>query len=126
MGGGILASPKLRCLGYLVLLNRCNTMQMRPASTAMPEETPSSVGKSELSSLRSVQEEVNDSSVRLRAKCHLTRCAKDPPRWLRIADRMIATGALTHRIVPHLNTEGVLIVVDAGLVVETLIAQFLS
>lgn len=66
MGGGIFASPKFRCLGYLVLLNRCSTMQMRPASTAMPEDTPSNVGKSELSSLRSVQEEISDLSGQLR------------------------------------------------------------
>jgi len=37
-----------------------------------------------------------------------------------------SAGTLAHRIVPHLNTKGVLIVVDAGLVVETLIAQFFS
>lgn len=53
IGGGKLASPKLRCLGYLVLLNRCNTMQIRPASTPMPTHTPSSVGRSEFNSSRS-------------------------------------------------------------------------
>lgn len=52
----MLASPKLRCRGYFVLLNRCSTMQMSPASTAMPEETPSNVGRSELSSLRSMED----------------------------------------------------------------------
>lgn len=56
----------------------------------------------------------------------LTWCTEDASRWLRIADRVVAAGALTHRIVSHLNTEGVLVVVDAGLVIETLIAQFLG
>jgi len=39
---------------------------------------------------------------------------------------MESAGTLAHRIVPHLNTKGVLVVVDACLVVETLIAQFFS
>lgn len=53
MGGGRFASPKFRGRGYFVLLKRCNTMQMRPASTAMPVETPSSVGRSEFNSFKS-------------------------------------------------------------------------
>ena len=48
IGGGRWVSAKWRCLGYLFLLNRCSTMQMRPASTAMPDVTPSNVGRSEV------------------------------------------------------------------------------
>lgn len=33
--------------GYLVLLNKCKTMQIKPASTAIPVETPRSVGRSD-------------------------------------------------------------------------------
>lgn len=46
---GKLLSVNCRCRGYLVLVNRCNTMQMRPAKTAIPVETPRSVGRSEVS-----------------------------------------------------------------------------
>lgn len=54
IGGGMLASPKFRCLGYLVLLNRCKTMHIRPAKTAMPVDTPSNVGKSDVSAAISI------------------------------------------------------------------------
>jgi len=60
MGGGILASAKFRCLGYFVLLNKCNTIHIRPASTAIPVETPNNVGKSEPSSLRSTTDDEKD------------------------------------------------------------------
>lgn len=49
IGGGKLLSLKCRCLGYLVLLNKCRTKQMSPAKTAIPVETPNSVGKSDVS-----------------------------------------------------------------------------
>lgn len=52
----------------------------------------------------------------------LTWGAKDASRWLHVTDRVEATDALAHRIVTHLNTKGVLVVVDARLIVETLIA----
>lgn len=48
IGGAKLASAKLRCLGYFVLLNKCNTIQMRPANTAIPDVTPKSVGRSDV------------------------------------------------------------------------------
>lgn len=47
IGGPWCASAKCRVRGYLVLLNRCRTMQMRPANTAIPVVTPKSVGRSE-------------------------------------------------------------------------------
>lgn len=37
-----------RCLGNLFLLNKCSTMQIRPASTAIPDVTPRRVGKSDV------------------------------------------------------------------------------
>lgn len=46
-GGPACASAKVLVRGYFVLLNKCNTMQMRPASTKMPVMTPRSVGKSD-------------------------------------------------------------------------------
>lgn len=46
-GGPWCASAKCRVRGYFVLLNKCSTMQMSPASTAMPVVTPSRVGRSE-------------------------------------------------------------------------------
>lgn len=46
--GGKLVSLKFRVRGYLVLLNKCNTIQMRPARTAIPVDTPSNVGKSDV------------------------------------------------------------------------------
>lgn len=48
IGGGKFASPKLRCRGYFVLLNKCNTIQIRPVRTAIPVVTPSRVGKSDV------------------------------------------------------------------------------
>lgn len=48
IGGGKLLSVKCRCRGYFVLLNKCKTIQMRPANTAIPVDTPNSVGKSDV------------------------------------------------------------------------------
>lgn len=48
MGGGILASGNW-WRGYFVLLKRCKTIQIRPAKTAIPVETPNNVGKSDVS-----------------------------------------------------------------------------
>lgn len=47
-GGPECASAKCRVRGYFVLLNKCKTMQISPASTAMPVLTPSSVGRSDV------------------------------------------------------------------------------
>lgn len=47
-GGGILASPKFLCRGYFVLLNKCKTIHIKPARTAIPVVTPNSVGKFEV------------------------------------------------------------------------------
>lgn len=47
IGGPECASAKWRVRGYLVLLNRCRTMQIKPASTAIPVVTPRRVGRSE-------------------------------------------------------------------------------
>lgn len=49
IGGGKLLSLKCRCRGYLVLVNKCNTIQIKPAKTAIPVETPKNVGRSEVS-----------------------------------------------------------------------------
>lgn len=46
IGGCNVASPKLRCLGYL--LNKCNTIHIRPANTAIPVVTPNNVGRSDV------------------------------------------------------------------------------
>lgn len=59
IGGGRFASPKFRGRGYLVLVNRCNTIQIRPVSTAMPVATPSRVGRSEFNSFKSMFEGEN-------------------------------------------------------------------
>lgn len=48
IGGAKFASAKFRCLGYFVLLNKCNTIQIRPASTAIPVVTPNNVGRSDV------------------------------------------------------------------------------
>lgn len=42
IGGGKLLSVNCRCRGCFVLVNKCKTMQIRPASTAIPVETPNS------------------------------------------------------------------------------------
>lgn len=47
MGGPACASANVRARGYLVLLKRCKTIQIRPASVNMPVITPSNVGKSD-------------------------------------------------------------------------------
>jgi hypothetical protein len=52
-GGPECASAKCRVRGYFVLLKRCNTMHMRPASTAIPVETPSRVGISDVMLVKS-------------------------------------------------------------------------
>lgn len=44
----LLFGPQFLLLGYLVLLIKCNTIQINPARTAMPVETPSNVGKSDV------------------------------------------------------------------------------
>lgn len=46
IGGPLWASAKCRVRGYFVLLNKCRTMQMRPARTAIPVVTPKRVGRS--------------------------------------------------------------------------------
>lgn len=48
IGGGKLLSVNCRCRGYFVLLNKCNTIQIKPPKTAIPVETPSNVGKSDV------------------------------------------------------------------------------
>lgn len=47
IGGPACASAKCLVRGYFVLLNKCKTMHIKPASTAMPVVTPSNVGRSE-------------------------------------------------------------------------------
>lgn len=53
----------------------------------------------------------------------LTLCAEDTFGWLWVANGVETGRTLTDGVVPDLDTEGVLVVVDAGLIVETLIAQ---
>lgn len=48
IGGAKFASPKFLWRGYLVLLNKCRTIQIKPARTAIPDVTPSSVGRSDV------------------------------------------------------------------------------
>lgn len=102
-------------------------MQMRPASTAMPDETPSSVGRSEVSTDISAQKKAKHQPW---VRRHIltsdlpTLRAEDALGRLRIGDGVVAVRTLAQGVVLHLHAQRVRIAVRARLVVEALFAQF--
>lgn len=126
IGGGKLLSLKCRCRGYLVLVNKCKTIQMRPANTAMPVETPSNVGRSEVSVDRS-ESALNVLyfvDFRNLSQISLTLCAEHSFGWLQIANRMKSMYTLTQCIMSNLNTQRINIVIHTSLIIKTLFTQF--
>lgn len=70
-GGPECASAKCRVRGYFVLLNKCRTMQISPASTKIPVDTPRSVGRS--AAITDISESFNKPSVRMFVKLCIIR-----------------------------------------------------
>lgn len=53
----------------------------------------------------------------------LTLCAEDTSGWLYVANGVETGSTLANGVVTNLHAEGVLVVVDAGLIVEALLPQ---